>query len=61
MEWDKIWAINKKIIDPISPRFIAVTSENVAKLTILNASEVVSYKSVPLHPMNPKFGDRPFA
>jgi len=24
MEWDKIWAINKDIIDPITPRYTAI-------------------------------------
>jgi glutamyl-tRNA synthetase len=25
MEWEKIWAINKRIIDPICPRYSAVS------------------------------------
>lgn len=29
LEWDKIWTINKKIIDPISPRFTALVKENL--------------------------------
>lgn len=27
LEWDSIWALNKKIIDPIAPRFWAVAEE----------------------------------
>ena len=26
-EWDKIWAMNKKVIDPVCPRFTALRSE----------------------------------
>ncbi|KZV43694.1 putative glutamate--tRNA ligase, cytoplasmic-like [Dorcoceras hygrometricum] len=29
MEWDKLWAINKKIIDPICPRYTSVTENRV--------------------------------
>ncbi|KZV51538.1 putative glutamate--tRNA ligase, cytoplasmic-like [Dorcoceras hygrometricum] len=29
MEWDKLWAINKKIIDPICPRYTAVVEKRV--------------------------------
>jgi glutamyl-tRNA synthetase len=29
LEWDKIWAINKKVIDPIAPRFTALVKENL--------------------------------
>lgn len=29
MEWDQIWAINKKHIDPIAHRYVAVSEENM--------------------------------
>ena len=29
LEWDKIWAANKKVIDPISPRHTAVNKANL--------------------------------
>ena len=38
LEWDKIWALNKKIIDPVSPRFAAVHSEKVVKVNIIGES-----------------------
>lgn len=28
LEWDSIWTLNKKIIDPIAPRFWAICKEN---------------------------------
>lgn len=27
LEWDSIWALNKKLIDPIAPRFWAIVNE----------------------------------
>ena len=36
MEWEKIWAINKRIIDPICPRYSAVTVEKACKVTVTN-------------------------
>jgi len=38
MEWNKFWAKNKKEIDPLSKRFMAVSSrENCARVKVVNA------------------------
>lgn len=51
MEWDKIWAMNKKIIDPICPRYTCVKKEKVCTLTIVNGPETVVYKTHPFSPI----------
>ena len=33
MEWDKIWATNKDIIDPVVPRYSAIVEKALVKLT----------------------------
>lgn len=49
MDWDKIWAINKKFIDDISPRHTAVLSGKTVLVNIkgINAEES---KAMPKHP-----------
>ncbi|XP_061384567.1 bifunctional glutamate/proline--tRNA ligase isoform X2 [Danaus plexippus] len=56
MEWDKIWAINKKVIDPVAPRFTALESKPVP----VNLKGVTSDSTldVPLHPKNPDVGNK---
>lgn len=39
MEWDKLWAINKDIIDPIAPRYTAIVKETACRLIIENGPE----------------------
>jgi hypothetical protein len=39
MEWDKLWAINKKNADPSAARYTALSCDKNATLTVLNASE----------------------
>ena len=35
-EWDKIWAINKGVIDPIAPRYTCIGKDTACKLHIEN-------------------------
>lgn len=56
MEWDKIWAINKKVIDPIAPRYTALESYPVP----VNLKNITSDNTinVALHPKNPEIGNK---
>lgn len=55
MQWDKLWAINKQLIDPIIPRYAAVSKDGVhIKLTDLDTT--VIEKERQLHMKNPDLG-----
>ncbi|MGH0156415.1 UNVERIFIED_CONTAM: hypothetical protein FKN15_052242 [Acipenser sinensis] len=57
MEWDKIWAFNKKVIDPVAPRYTALLKDEVVPVNIPAASE--EYKEVAKHPKNAEVGVKP--
>ncbi|XP_062863128.1 bifunctional glutamate/proline--tRNA ligase [Trichomycterus rosablanca] len=54
MEWDKIWSFNKKVIDPVAPRFTALLSSQVVPILISEAKEEM--KEVAKHPKNADVG-----
>ncbi|EFE39586.1 hypothetical protein TRV_05723, partial [Trichophyton verrucosum HKI 0517] len=58
LDWTLIWAINKKFIDPIAPRYTAVNKENMvhAKVNKAEVSSVIKQKQK--HPKNPELGAR---
>lgn len=56
MEWDKIWAFNKKVIDPIAPRHTALEKDVVPVLVA--GVEGESHINVPLHPKNAEVGEK---
>ncbi|XP_066249632.1 bifunctional glutamate/proline--tRNA ligase [Euwallacea similis] len=56
MEWDKIWAFNKKVIDPIAPRFTTVDAIEPVLVTVNGAKEECII--VPKHPKNPDVGNK---
>lgn len=58
MEWDKIWAINKDIIDPITPRYTAIVKSTAVKLFIENGPDSIEAKSHPMHPKNESLGSK---
>ena len=61
MEWDKLWAINKKNIDAFSNRYSAISQEKISKIFLTNFnsnnsdSTVVSCAN---HPQNPEMGNK---
>lgn len=58
MEWDKIWANNKKVIDPIAPRYCCVGKDSACKMFIKNGPSPVEARSTPLHPKNEAVGTK---
>ena len=60
MEWDKFWSTNKKHIDPVAPRFTALTGAR-ARLTLVGGDGLpaaAEARAVPLHPKNAAVGDK---
>ncbi|PVU87856.1 hypothetical protein BB560_006424, partial [Smittium megazygosporum] len=60
LEWDKLWALNKKIIDPVSPRYTAIESSNSVVATVVgsDAPAAPEYRAVPKHKKNTEMGDK---
>ncbi|CAF2036290.1 BnaA09g04160D [Brassica napus] len=49
MEWDKLWTINKKIIDPVCPRHTAVIEERRVLLTLTDGPDEPFVRLLPKH------------
>ncbi|PIA59232.1 hypothetical protein AQUCO_00400248v1 [Aquilegia coerulea] len=49
MEWDKLWTINKKIIDPVCPRHTAVLAEKRVLLTLIDGPDQAFVRIIPRH------------
>lgn len=57
MEWDKIWAFNKKVIDPIAPRYTALTLNNTVVVNVEDCKKAEAIQ-VAAHPKNPEVGPK---
>ncbi|KAJ3258761.1 hypothetical protein HK103_003355 [Boothiomyces macroporosus] len=58
LEWDKIWALNKKVIDPISPRHTALVNDKIVKVNVVGETVKTEIKAVPKHKKNPDLGNK---
>jgi len=56
MEWDKIWAFNKKVLDPIVPRHTTV--DLVYNVPVLVAGAKLNSHKSAKHPKNPDVGEK---
>ena len=59
MEWDKIYALNKQILDPSVPRYTAIDMDGAVKLTITNGPEKPEAVMTELHNKNASLGKKP--
>lgn len=63
LEWDKLWAINKRIIDPTAARYTALAKDALVPVSLCGgagagvptADEV---RSLPRHKKNPQLGNK---
>ncbi|CAG8594994.1 22664_t:CDS:10, partial [Racocetra persica] len=58
LEWDKLWALNKSVIDPICPRHTSMLKPNIVKASITGGPEVPYTKDLPKHKKNPNVGTK---
>ncbi|KAG0171116.1 hypothetical protein DFQ28_001573 [Apophysomyces sp. BC1034] len=56
LEWDKLWALNRKVIDPVAPRHTAVIEDKMVQCTIQGASTTPEVKELPKHKKNADIG-----
>lgn len=57
MEWDNIWTINKRNIDPVVPRYVALDKEGLVKVSVKGAPQRHT-KELPRHKKNPDLGSK---
>lgn len=48
MDWDKIWAFNKQVIDPVAPRYFGLLQNDLVEIELTDAKVEMVMK--PLHP-----------
>ncbi|GAA5989864.1 hypothetical protein JCM10908_002354 [Rhodotorula pacifica] len=63
LEWDSIWNTNKKVIDPVAPRFVALDTEGLVRVKIVSgegkpAAGQLESKEVLKHKKNPDVGTK---
>lgn len=59
LEWDGIWTVNKRVIDPIAPRYWAIAEDMAVSVKVEGrASDAVEVESKPLHKKNPEVGEK---
>jgi len=56
MGWDKIWSFNKKMIDPVAPRYNALLKDQVVLVNVNGVSE--SSSKYPKHPKSEEIGEK---
>lgn len=56
LDWSVIWALNKKVIDPVAPRHVAVDFANAVEVTLAHGPAEPVTEERPKHKKNPEVG-----
>ena len=65
LEWDKIWAVNKRIIDPVAPRHVALVKDGLVQVRLVQEGDKAVEpaltgspitRDLPRHKKNPDLG-----
>lgn len=46
LEWDSLWTLNKKVIDPVAPRFWALSKTNLCVSFLLHWHPILTHSIV---------------
>lgn len=58
LEWDKLWALNKKVIDPVAPRHTAVIKDKIVYCNVQGGPVDREVKETLKHKKNPDIGTK---
>lgn len=59
LEWDGIWTVNKRVIDPIAPRYWAIAEEKMVPVKVEGRdTDAETVEKRPLHKKNPEVGEK---
>lgn len=59
LEWDKVWSINRKIIDPIAPRYFALAFDYIVALLVRDGPSQDVVREIPINRKAPSSGTKP--
>ncbi|KAI5456729.1 tRNA synthetases class I, catalytic domain-containing protein [Mariannaea sp. PMI_226] len=58
MDWTTIWAINKRMLDPVVPRYMAIEKKDAVDVTVTGGPEASFKEERPKHVKNPEVGNK---
>ncbi|KAG5178931.1 ribosomal protein L25/Gln-tRNA synthetase [Tribonema minus] len=58
VKWESLWSANRKFLEPLAPRYMAVRRDGCVCMTVARAPPGVTTLSVPMHPRNEALGTR---
>jgi glutamyl-tRNA synthetase len=63
MDWASFWASNKKEIDPVAPRYTAISKKGAVKVNLTGSEAPTSpvFEERPMHPKNKAVRDKKVA
>lgn len=59
LDWSLIWATNKKVIDPVVPRYSAVVADKPVAITLSGGPDKAYQEQRPKHKKNNELGTKP--